>query len=195
MPLGISFFKVLCFRQQSKAELPMPVNKESIWDLGSSVSQDTFSTEYQLTAQGLFGVTGQCDPGHHVALEALNSSARSDLAPGIEDTTSKCGGRETDELLEKVLNMVLNFVLLLFFSAWVLLPHQPQAHRHTLKPSKHCKPVPQAHAHRALHTPTHPTAQCTTNTTLTTRHLSPTHPAPSQQDQAAGLLAPHLEPG
>lgn len=131
----------------------MPVNKESIWDLGSSVSQDTFSTEYQLTAQGLFGVTGQCDPGHHVALEALNSSARSDLAPGIEDTTSKCGGRETDELLEKVLNMVLNFVLLLFFSAWVLLPHQPQAHRHTLKQASTA-----SRCHRHMHTEpyTHP---------------------------------------
>lgn len=49
----------LCFRQQSEAELPMPVSKEGMWDLGWSVSQDTCSTECQLTAQGLLGVTGR----------------------------------------------------------------------------------------------------------------------------------------
>lgn len=52
----------------------MPVSKERMWDFGSSGSQDTFSTECQLTAQGLLGVTGQGDPGQHVGLEDLNPS-------------------------------------------------------------------------------------------------------------------------
>lgn len=65
-----------------------------MWDLGSSVSQDTFSTECQLTAQGLLGVAGQGDPGQHVGLEL--PSYRSDLSPGIWVTTSGSGGGDTE---------------------------------------------------------------------------------------------------
>lgn len=66
----------LWFRQQSEAELPMPMSKEGMSDLGSSVSQDTFSTECELTAHSLLGVTGQGDSGQHLELEAHNPSAQ-----------------------------------------------------------------------------------------------------------------------
>lgn len=38
--LGIAFR--LFFRQQSEAELPMPVSKGKMWDFGPSPSQGTF---------------------------------------------------------------------------------------------------------------------------------------------------------
>lgn len=63
----------------------MPVRKEGMWDLGWSVSRDTFSTECQLTAQGLLGVTGGDDPGQHMGLEALNPSAQLQVSPGLRN--------------------------------------------------------------------------------------------------------------